>query len=331
MINLYRIGKTLNRRITLADMSSLDAITRQLPQGYYSTFRTYDGCTRVIGLTSHLRRLPSADAAFLRRNLRQLLEPYRARGAEARVRLLETNGKELYVALEPLKPLPPEVYEKGVRVETTNIQRHDPRAKSTAFISASDEERKHIAEEGIFEALLVKNGKILEGMTSNFFYILHAPENRRDYPGTARQGRCSERSDERTSTLAPSQGTSAGGSVDEARRSLENRASSTGPTNIGPSAQREILRTAQKEILLGVTRTMVIRVARSAGLEVRYRALELRQIPAVKEAFITSSSRGIVPVIQIDQVQVGQGSVGPVTRELMQAYEEYVLKKAEKI
>ena len=43
--------------------------------------------------------------------------------------------------------------------------------KSTAFIGVSDAERKHIAQEGIFEALLVKDGEILEGMTSNFFYV----------------------------------------------------------------------------------------------------------------------------------------------------------------
>ena len=282
MIHLFLIEKTQNRRITLPDMSSLDAITRQLPEGYYSTFRTYDGCTRVIGLSSHLRRLPSADAAFLRRNLREFLEPYRLASEEARIRVMETKGKEFYVALEPLKPLPPEVYEKGVRVETNPIQRHDPRAKSTSFISASDEERKHIAEAGIFEALLVKNGKILEGMTSNFFYVV------------GRDGR------------AASPKWNAGG--------------------ISP-----YLGTAQKDILLGVTRTMVIRAARSKGLEVRYRPLEMSQVPAVKEAFITSSSRGIVPVIQVDEIQVGQGRVGPVTKQLMQAYEEYVLKKAEKI
>lgn len=269
MIDLYRIEKTQNRRITLADMSSLDAITRQLPEGHYSTFRTYDECTRVIGLSSHLRRLPSADATFLRRKLRQLLEPYRP--GEARVRLIETKGKEFYVALEPLKPLLPEVYEKGVRVETTTIQRYDPRAKSTTFISASDEERKHIAEAGIFEALLVKHGRILEGMTSNFFYVV-------------------------------------------------------GRDGIPP-----YLGTAQKDILLGVTRTMVIRVARSKGLEVRYRPLEISQVPAVKEAFITSSSRGIVPVVQIDDRKVGSGRVGSLTKMLMQAYQEYVLQRAERI
>jgi branched-chain amino acid aminotransferase len=218
----------------------------------------------VIGLSAHLRRLPNADASALRRNLLQLLDPYRP--GEARVRVMETKQRQFYISIEPLKLLPREVYEKGVRVETTDIHRDDPRAKSTAFIGASDDERKHLAQAGIFEALLVKNGKILEGMTSNFFYV-----------------------------------------------------------------QGQALYTAQRDILLGVTRTMVIRAARGRGVEVRYSPLKLNQLPAVAEAFITSSSRGVVPVIQIDDVQIGQRCPGKVTQLLMQAYAEYVLKHAEKI
>ena len=274
MLNLYRLHKTHCTALTLPDMSSLDVVTRQLPDGYYSTFRTYDSCTRVIGLAAHLRRLPNADASSLRRNLLQLLEPYRPE--EARVRIMETKQGQFYISIEPLKLLAREVYENGVRVETTTIHRDDPRAKSTAFISASDAERKHLAQEKIFEALLVKNGKILEGMTSNFFYILR-------------------------------------------------------PERSGAQSKGDVLFTAQRDILLGVTRTMVIRAARGRGVEVRYSPLKLSQLPAVKEAFITSSSRGVVPVVQIDEVKIGQGSPGKITQLLMSAYTEYVLKHAEKI
>lgn len=268
MITLYQIQNDQAQSLTLPDMSSLDAISRQLPDGYYSTFRTFDGCTRVIGLSAHLRRLPNVDASSLRRSLLLLLEPYRP--GEARVRLMLTKQGELYISIEPLKLLPREIYENGVRVETTSLHRNDPRVKSTSFIGVSNEERKHIAQQGIFEALLVKNGKILEGMTSNFFYVAQVANLR--YLGTARN-----------------------------------------------------------EILLGVTRTMVIRAARGRGVEVKYRPLKLDQLPAVKEAFITSSSRGIVPVIQINAMKVGRGRVGQTTKLLMKAYEEYVLKRAEKI
>jgi branched-chain amino acid aminotransferase len=287
MIRTWKITKNKQEVVAFSDRSSLDSITKQLPEGYYSTFRTYDGGRRVLGLKSHLARLPDTDASLLRRSLDQCLEPYRPSfgpgtrqgetAGEARVRIMQTKRGEVYIVIEPLKALPREIYEKGVRVETTTIQRSDPRAKSTAFIGQSNEERRNIAQKGIFEALLVKNGRILEGMTSNFFYVLPL-----------------------TST------------------SLR-------------SAQRGILCTARRDILLGVTRRTVICVARGRGVEVRYSALRLDQLSAVSEAFITSSSRGIVPVVQIDEVKVGEGRVGEVTRQLSAAYDAYVLRKAERI
>jgi branched-subunit amino acid aminotransferase/4-amino-4-deoxychorismate lyase len=62
-----------------------------------------------------------------------------------------------------------------------------------------------------------------------------------------------------------------------------------------------------------------------------YQPLPLNQITAINEAFITSSSRGIVPVVRIDHVTIGQGRPGPITKELMAAYESYVIEKAERI
>jgi len=288
MIRTWQITPSKTKEVDFADQSSLNAITRQLPDGYYSTFRTYDGCRRVLGLKAHLHRLPNIDVSSMRRNLIHLLEPYHS--DEARVRIMMTLQGQVYLSIEPLKLLPHEIYEKGVRVETTETRRSNPRIKSTSFIGQSDSERKHIAETGLFEGLLVKNGRILEGMTSNFFYLLD-------------------------------------------KASHTERASSAFVTTAAPHfAQRdEVLYTAQRDILLGVTRRTVIRVARGRGLEMRYSPLKLDQLPAVKEAFITSSSRGIVPVIQIDDKTVGQGSPGGVTRMLMSAYDEYVLKAAELI
>ena len=174
-ISLWRITPTQNLKLETS-ASTLDEITQVLPDGYYSTFRTYSGGTHVIGLTAHLRRLyepvsaPEVDEPSLRRQLRALLKPYQPN--EARVRAVMTSDGQVYLAIAPLVALPSEIYENGVRVETTRLQRQHPRLKSTSFIGSSNAARKHIAQEGIFEALLVQNGKILEGMTSNFFYIV---------------------------------------------------------------------------------------------------------------------------------------------------------------
>ena len=226
MIRTWNITHAGPKAVYFSDTSSLDAVTRALPDGYYSTFRTFDGGTRVIGLSAHFERLPNVDDSILRRHLNQVLKPYRP--GEARVRLIMPKDGRVYIAIEPLKLLPREVYERGVRVETTTLQRHDPRTKSTAFISQSDEERKQIAKKSIFEALLVKNGRILEGMTSNFFYVTYRPERNEERP--------------------PRQMKSKGGASSALR-----------------SAQRGILFTARRDILLGVTRKTLIRAARGRG------------------------------------------------------------------
>lgn len=273
MIETWQITQTGNLKLEL-DASTLDEVTQRLPEGYYSTFRTFDGGTRVLGLASHLQRLykpvaaPEVDEPSLRRQLSVLLEPYRP--GEARVRAIMTRQGQVYLSIAPLSVLPHEVYEKGVRAETIELQRKHPRLKSTSFIGRSDSERKHIAREGIFEALLVKEGEILEGMTSNFFYA--GQVNDLPYIGTARD-----------------------------------------------------------RILLGITRDTVLNIARGRGLTVKYQPLKLDQLKQVSEAFITSSSRGIVPVVQIDEATIGQGRPGPITKELLTAYEAHVLEIAEKI
>jgi branched-chain amino acid aminotransferase len=247
-----------------------------------------------LGLSSHLKRLyepvasPEVDEHTLRRGLRSLLAAYRP--GEARVRAVMTRQGQVYLAIAPLMPLPPEVYEYGVFVGTTDLQREHPRLKSTSFIGRSDSERQQLAQGGIFEALLVKAGKILEGMTSNFFYVEHdrAERNERRH---------------------------------RAANEVEARASTAGV----------FLGTAREDILLGVTRQTVIDVAEKRGLRVKYQPLQLDQLAAIDEAFITSSSRGIVPVVQIDQARIGQGTPGPVTRQLLEGYAEHVLETAEDI
>jgi len=66
MIRTWKITGNTIKEVQFDDQSSFDAITRQLPDGYYSTFRTYGGCTRVLGLSAHLQRLPGVDASSLR-------------------------------------------------------------------------------------------------------------------------------------------------------------------------------------------------------------------------------------------------------------------------
>src|SRR5512138_1406640 len=92
---------------------------------------------------------------------------------EARVRLILDTSAEpgvIYVLLQPLQTLPAEIYENGVRLEISRTSRQKPSLKQTAFISESAFDRTRVGGE-IFEILLTNKSRILEGMTSNFFYV----------------------------------------------------------------------------------------------------------------------------------------------------------------
>jgi branched-chain amino acid aminotransferase len=87
--------------------------------------------------------------------------------------------------------------------------------------------------------------------------------------------------------------------------------------------------TARYGILLGVTRRAVLHLARNLGMPILYRAPNINE--NYTEAFLTSSSRGIVPVVFVDDNMVGEGIVGTWTRRLIQSFHLYVEKHSEMI
>jgi len=78
--------------------------------------------------------------------------------------------------------------------------------------------------------------------------------------------------------------------------------------------------TAEEGVLDGITRKHVLWLAGREGIEVDVDDLPTADIPRFDEAFITSTTREITPVIRIDQQTIGNGTVGPVTQRLMQAF-----------
>jgi branched-chain amino acid aminotransferase len=81
-------------------------------------------------------------------------------------------------------------------------------------------------------------------------------------------------------------------------------------------------------ILEGVTRANVIRLARDAGIEVLEKNLERVDLYTADECFLTGTAAEIVPVTRIDQRPVGTGEVGPITRQVMGAYQYLVRQHA---
>ncbi len=249
------------------DAKNLDEISHSLPQGAYTTFRTF-GRTHAIQLDRHLSRLeesaeiigfkPSLDRALVRRAILDAVAAFQ--DGEARIRLtldLSREPGDVYISIEALVTPAEQQVLSGVSVITQRMQRQNPKAKLTDFISSASGVRREMPE-GVYEAIMVdENGRFLEGLSSNFFAI--------------------------------------GGGE---------------------------LWTADEGVLPGITRSLVLEEAEKMGLVIHLKGFPADQIAAINEAFITSSTRAVLPVTAINDFRIGDGRPGPITKALLERYLE---------
>ncbi len=97
------------------------------------------------------------------------------------------------------------------------------------------------------------------------------------------------------------------------------------------AVQDNKLYTAGNDVLPGLTQRAVLEVARLRGIFVEMQAINIGQLSLIQEAFITSASRGVLPVYKIGSMIVGAGVPGPVTLLLMRSYEEWIEQHIEPI
>ncbi len=81
-----------------------------------------------------------------------------------------------------------------------------------------------------------------------------------------------------------------------------------------------ITRHLGNEILHGITRAAVLRFAREAQMEVEERSFSIEEAQAAEEAFITSASTFVMPVVEVDGVALGDGTPGPIAARLREIY-----------
>lgn len=85
----------------------------------------------------------------------------------------------------------------------------------------------------------------------------------------------------------------------------------------------DALHTAGEGILHGISRQVVFAIAPPI-VPLHEMPITHSDLPNVQEAFLTSSSRGIIPIVQIDDVVIGQPDARPYTQRLMAAYDAWV-------
>ena len=74
------------------------------------------------------------------------------------------------------------------------------------------------------------------------------------------------------------------------------------------------------DILLGITRKVVIKLARKEGIEVKERDTTLYELYNADEAFLTGTAAEVIPLVEVDGKEIGDGKHGPVTKRLIDAF-----------
>ncbi len=166
--------------VPLARSATLATSSAALPEGAYTTLRTYHDGRRLFRLDRHLDRLEESvalqghpaplDRSLARRTIRDALGE--TGFAESRLRLTFAPPR-LFVAVEPFSPLPAAVYAAGVACVTVDVARSNPLAKDTRFIATARDVYGRLPDD-VEEGLLVaEDDTVLEGLSSNFFAVLN--------------------------------------------------------------------------------------------------------------------------------------------------------------
>lgn len=109
---------------------------------------------------------------------------------------------------------------------------------------------------------------------------------------------------------------------ESAKRNLSGR--SAQKTAIVQSGGKII--TPQKDILKGVTRDVIIKLAKKNSFKVEERDVSIKEMLMADEAFLTGTDKKIMPVVKVDGKKIGQGKVGETTKKLIKIFENYITK-----
>ena len=85
--------------------------------------------------------------------------------------------------------------------------------------------------------------------------------------------------------------------------------------------------TADQGVLEGITRKIILDLVQELAIPLRLEAVQIDDLPKLTEAAISSSSRGLLPVVQIEDQMIGDGRPGPICQQIEAAYDQFVARK----
>lgn len=92
------------------------------------------------------------------------------------------------------------------------------------------------------------------------------------------------------------------------------------------AGQKVVTRPLSNAILPGVTRRAIIGLAERDGIALEERAFSVEEALGASEAFLTSASTFVLPIIEIDGAKIGDGKPGPLARQFRKLYLEEARK-----
>jgi branched-chain amino acid aminotransferase len=93
---------------------------------------------------------------------------------------------------------------------------------------------------------------------------------------------------------------------------------------VGSDAEPEVLTSDGRYCLAGITRANVLEICRASGISARETTFSLSDVYAAREAFVTGTFAGVVPVRSVDGRTIGTGRRGPMVQRLQALYHELV-------
>jgi branched-chain amino acid aminotransferase len=93
------------------------------------------------------------------------------------------------------------------------------------------------------------------------------------------------------------------------------------------AVRSNMLFTADAGVLEGITRAILLALARQAQIPLCLEPVSVEDVPHLDEAALSSSTRGLLPIVAIDGQVVGDGHPGPICRQLTAHYDAYVAKE----
>jgi len=82
------------------------------------------------------------------------------------------------------------------------------------------------------------------------------------------------------------------------------------------------LTTPKLDILAGITRSVLVNLVKG-NFDLDVRDIEKDELSSMEEVFISASNKEVVPIVQVDDIAIGDGRPGPRTQKVMQLFRDY--------